>query len=208
MSGDLVWLVRHGQSTANAGEPTRDYSTIPLSSLGELQARTFVARVPRAPDRIVYSSFLRSRQTAQPLIETFPHAEVLERGVHEFSYLWFPGDRLITWQERVPLVEAYWDRLDPHHREAGRGENYGELVERVRSFLAEAARWTGFSVVFSHEQFMRGVALAVLTGGLSATPDSMRQFVTWRKGWPVPNVSCLALRKLHGQWWVAGSESG
>ncbi|MFN7804190.1 MAG: histidine phosphatase family protein [Planctomycetaceae bacterium] len=208
MTGDLIWLVRHGQSTANAGEPARDYPSIPLSHLGELQARAFVARVPRPPDRIVHSSFVRSRQTALPLLEANPQAESLERPVHEFSYLWFPGDRPITWQERVPLVDAYWDRLDPHHREAGRGETYAELVERVHGFLTEAAGWRGFSVVFSHEQFMRGVALAVLTGRLTPTADSMRQFVVWRRGWPVPNVACLALRNLHGQWWVAGSESG
>ncbi len=208
MSGDLIWLVRHGQSTANAGEPARDYPSIPLSELGELQARAFVARVPQAPDRIVYSSFVRSRQTAQPLLEAHPRVEALERPVHEFSYLWFPGDRLMTWRERVPLVDAYWARLDPHHREAGRGENYAELVERVRTFLDEAAGWRGFSVVFSHEQFMRAVALSVLTGGLAPSADSMRRFVVWRHGWPVPNVACLALRRLHGRWWVAGGETG
>jgi hypothetical protein len=34
----------------------------------------------------------------------------------------------------------------------------------------------------------------------------MQHFVVWRQSWPVPNVACLALRKLHGQWWVAGSD--
>jgi len=73
VASDVIWLVRHVQSTANAGAPAANYPAIPLSDLGWLQARSFVKRVPRAPERIVCSPFLRARQTAKPLLAQFPH---------------------------------------------------------------------------------------------------------------------------------------
>jgi broad specificity phosphatase PhoE len=150
VASDVIWLVRHAQSTANAGAPAANYPTIPLSELGWLQARSFVKRVPRAPERIVWSPFLRARQTAEPLLAQFPHVPTAELPVEEFSYLHFPGDRELTWQDRAPRVEAYWARQDPLHRDGGVGESYADLVERVRQFLHAARDWRGFQVVFSH----------------------------------------------------------
>ncbi|MFN5296754.1 MAG: histidine phosphatase family protein [Planctomycetaceae bacterium] len=207
MASDVIWLVRHAQSTANAGAPAANYPTIPLSELGWLQARSFVKRVPRAPERIVWSPFLRARQTAEPLLAQFPHVPTAELPVEEFSYLHFPGDRELTWQDRAPRVEAYWARQDPLHRDGGVGESYADLVERVRQFLHAARGWRGFQVVFSHEQFMRGVALQVLTGQLQATDKSMALFALWRHSFRIPNVAVLALRHQGDAWWLATSDA-
>ena len=207
MASDVIWLVRHAQSTANAGAPAANYPTIPLSELGWLQARSFVKRVPRAPERIVWSPFLRARQTAEPLLAQFPHVPTAEMPVEEFSYLHFPGDRELTWQDRAPRVEAYWARQDPLHRDGGVGESYADLVERVRQFLHAARDWRGFQVVFSHEQFMRGVALQVLTGQLQATDKSMALFALWRHSFRIPNVAVLALRHQGDAWWLATSDA-
>ncbi|MFM8223954.1 MAG: histidine phosphatase family protein [Planctomycetaceae bacterium] len=207
MASDVIWLVRHAQSTANAGAPAANYPAIPLSDLGWLQARSFVKRVPRAPERIVCSPFLRARQTAEPLLAQFPHVPTVEMPVEEFSYLHFPGDRALTWQDRAPRVEAYWDRQDPLHRDGGVGESYADLVERVRQFLHQAREWRGFQVVFSHEQFMRGVALQVLTGQLQATDKSMALFSLWRHSFRIPNVAVLALRHQGDTWWLATSDA-
>ena len=35
----VTWLIRHGQSTANAGLPSADYEEVPLTALGHRQAR-------------------------------------------------------------------------------------------------------------------------------------------------------------------------
>lgn len=207
MDEHVIWLVRHAESTANAGEPTRDYATIPLSPLGWLQAKSFIPRVPRRPERIVVSGYLRSQQTAAPLIAHYPEVPVEQLDVHEFSYLHFSGDRAITWQERVPLVEAYWQRLDPWHRENGAGESYAILVERVRNFLNVARTWSGLNIVFSHEHFIRAVALAVLTRSLAPTPESMKAFSLWRSGWRVPNVAIFRLAHHNDRWWIGGAET-
>jgi len=207
VASDVIWLVRHAQSTANAGAPAANYPAIPLSELGWLQARSFVKRVPRVPDRVGFSPFLRARQTAEPLLAEFPHVPTIELPIEEFSYLHFPGDRELTWRERQPRVEAYWERRDPQHRDGGVGESYAGLVERVQQFLQQARDWRGFQVVFSHEQFMRGVALQLLTGQLQPTPESMALFSLWRSSFRIPNVSVIALHHRGGTWWLSASDA-
>lgn len=207
MASDVIWLVRHAQSTANAGAPAANYPAIPLSDLGWLQARSFVKRVPQVPERIGFSAFLRARQTAEPLLDRYPHVATVTLPVEEFSYLHFPGDRELTWQERQPRVEAYWERRDPLYRDGGVGESYAALVERVRLFLEQARDWRGFQVLFSHEQFMRAVALQVLTGQLQPTDASMGLFSLWRHSFRIPNVAVLALHHRGDAWWLAASDA-
>ena len=61
-----IWLIRHGESIANAGEPTQDHAAIPLSEKGLQQAQELALAIPSAPDLIVTSPFLRAQQTAGP----------------------------------------------------------------------------------------------------------------------------------------------
>ena len=53
-----IWLIRHGESIANAGEPTQDHAAIPLSEKGLQQAQELALAIPSAPDLIVTSPFL------------------------------------------------------------------------------------------------------------------------------------------------------
>lgn len=52
-----IWLIRHGESIANAGEPTQDHAAIPLSEKGLQQAQELALAIPSAPDLIVTSPF-------------------------------------------------------------------------------------------------------------------------------------------------------
>ena len=57
-----ITFIRHGQSVANAGGLTVVHHAIPLSSLGELQARTLSALLPAKPPLILsHPSFVRSK---------------------------------------------------------------------------------------------------------------------------------------------------
>ena len=55
-----IWLIRHGESIANAGEATQDHRNIPLSELGLKQAQSLALQIPRRPDLIVTSPYLRA----------------------------------------------------------------------------------------------------------------------------------------------------
>ena len=57
----VTWLIRHGESASNAGLPTTGNGEVPLTALGQRQARDVADRVQRQPDLLVVSSFLRAR---------------------------------------------------------------------------------------------------------------------------------------------------
>lgn len=104
----LRWLVRHGESAANAGAVTTDPASIPLTEAGRGQARSTAAAIMQRPNLIVVSSYLRTRQTTAPSIERFPDVPVETWPVQEFTYL-SPGRCAgTTTAQRRPLVEAYW----------------------------------------------------------------------------------------------------
>ena len=62
-----VRLIRHGESAANAGEPTRDHASIPLTAKGLEQARAVAQSITSAPGLILASPFLRAQATALAL---------------------------------------------------------------------------------------------------------------------------------------------
>lgn len=69
-------LIRHGQSTGNAGIPCHDLALINLTELGRQQAREVAASWTERPSLIVTSPYVRARQTAEPTTERFPDVPV------------------------------------------------------------------------------------------------------------------------------------
>ena len=51
-----IWLVRHGQSAANAGLPTDYPSAIPLTDKGHVQSREFAQWLPHGAYAVWTSS--------------------------------------------------------------------------------------------------------------------------------------------------------
>lgn len=152
-----IHLVRHAESTSNAGLPTQDAASIVLSDKGRLQAEHLATQVMDAPDLIVVSPYLRTRLTAAPLCEKFPQAPVEEWPVHEFTYLAPACYAGTTEAERAAPARAYWERLDPEYRDGGLGESFASLIRRVdalhqRLLDLPAPRGT---LVFSHGLFIR-----------------------------------------------------
>lgn len=100
-----IWLIRHGESIANAGEATDDHKSIPLSELGLKQAQALALQIPKRPDLIVTSPYLRAQQTAMYTIGRFPDTAT---GIGMSSM------NLSTW--RRPLVSG-------RHRPSGGPES-------------------------------------------------------------------------------------
>src|SRR5215471_4860289 len=104
-----VFLVRHGESQANAGFATPDPVKVALTSLGEKQAKEvatfFKESKPLTLNLIVHSPFLRTKQTAQATKELFPRAVMEEWEVQEFTYLSSIHRKCSTVQDRKPLVD-------------------------------------------------------------------------------------------------------
>ncbi len=55
----MIYFVRHGQSTANAGGMTMEHADIPLSQLGRAQATLLAALLEVQPVLVLTSTYLR-----------------------------------------------------------------------------------------------------------------------------------------------------
>jgi broad specificity phosphatase PhoE len=189
-----VFLVRHGQSESNAGLPSADPASIPLTATGRRQAQQVAQAFAGVPALIVTSPYLRARQTARPLIARYPAAACRQWPVQEFTYLGDLHGRASTAREREPYTRAYWDRSDPHAAIGG-AESFAGLLGRVTDFLARLSPLeSGPVVVFTHGMFMRAVAWSVLTGITVPDQDQMRSFRRFTERFLVPNASVIELR--------------
>jgi len=187
------WLIRHGESAANAGAASDDPSDIPLTETGHHQARDFAGRLSGPPDLIVLSPFLRTRQTAEPTLTRFPASPVEIWPVQEFTYL-SPGRCVgTTAAQRRPLVEAYWARLDPAFVDGDGAESFSAMADRVRTLLQRLEKTpAGFVVVFTHGQIMQCCRL------LAAEPAQddrtlMTAFLAAEHAAPIRNGEILEL---------------
>jgi broad specificity phosphatase PhoE len=128
----VLFLVRHGQSEANARGLLCGRADPPLTEHGRAQAREIAARLPR-PDRIVSSPLARARDTAAALAADGPAVEIDPRWL-EMDYGRLDGHGASA------LDAAGWQawRDDPRHVPAG-GESLVDVGARVHPACEELA---------------------------------------------------------------------
>gem|GEM_PF-627568 len=151
-----VWLIRHGESTANAGAKTSNHKTIPLSLKGQEQAQKISLSFQESPTLIITSLFQRAQHTAEPTIRRFPSVKCEVWDVQEFTYL--APDTCIntTAAERKARVNEYWERLDPDYVDGDGAESFNTLLSRVRTVIDRLSRFKdGLVVIFTHALFMQ-----------------------------------------------------
>jgi broad specificity phosphatase PhoE len=155
----LVRLIRHGESAANAGAPTQDHASIPLTEHGVDQARQVALSFAKAPDLIVTSPFARALATAQFTASAFPSVPMETWPVQEFTYLKPARCVNTTVAQRRDWVEEYWNQANPSLVDGDGAESFIEFVSRAQAFLGRlAAHPSKDIVVFSHGQFINAVA--------------------------------------------------
>jgi len=189
-----AWLIRHGQSTSNVHQLTSDPGSPPLTDLGRVQAGLVAAAFPGPPDLVVVSPYVRTAMTAAPLLAAHPGLAREEWPVQEFTYLSPEKYRGTTLAQRRPMVAAYWERLDPDHADPGGAESFAAFVGRVRAFLDRLRARRGFTAVFTHGQFMRGVMWYALSRPAEAGVVQMAQFRGFRESFRLPNAAVVGLR--------------
>lgn len=189
-----VWLIRHGQSEANAGLRSASASDIPLTELGRQQAGAVAARFGLAPAEIAYSRYTRAAQTAEPTRSRFPGSPASIWAVHEFTYLSPERCANTTWAERVPMVGEYWNRADPDHVDGSGVESFRQFLTRVDETLERLADEAApLFAIFTHGQFMQAAMWRVGPGAGPGAPERMAEFRTFMLANPVPNAAVLEL---------------
>jgi 2,3-bisphosphoglycerate-dependent phosphoglycerate mutase len=193
-----VWMIRHGESEGNAGLPSRDPESSPLTAVGRAQADQVARGFAEAPALIVTSPYVRARQTAEPTISRFPGARLQEWPVQEFTYLGELRGQMMTASERDPYGRAFWDKADPHFVSGG-AESFAGLISRASEFLGRiSAQSSGPVAVFTHGHFMRAVTWSLLTGITSPDSGDMRSFRRFANRYLIPNGAITELRGVDG----------
>lgn len=178
-----VTLIRHGQSTGNAGIPCSDLSQIALTEFGWRQAREVAEGWTEQPCLIVTSPYLRTQQTAAPTIERFPDVPVEVWPIQEFTYLEPSRWNGTRSEERMPHIVRYWQEADTAFCDGEGAESFDSLLRRAQDALN---RLQSLSLempvyVFSHGQFIQALRSLVIDAGLTDR-EKMQKF--WRQGEP------------------------
>jgi broad specificity phosphatase PhoE len=159
----VLFLVRHGQTAANAAGLFLGRADPPLTELGQRQARAIAAALP-APSLLISSPLRRARDTAAAFGRP---VQVDERWI-EMDY----GD--VDGQPVASMTDEVWSRwrADPTFAPGG-GESVAAVGERVRSACADVveAAAQGDVVVVTHVSPIKA-AIAWALG----VPDT----VAWR----------------------------
>lgn len=165
----IAFLIRHAESTANAGQVSDSPATIPLTTQGQQQADQLAEQFEYAPHLVISSPFIRTLQTAIPTLKRFPSVAYDIWAIQEFTYLSPVACKHTTAAQRHPLVEAYWQRNDPAYVDGAGAESFNELIQRVKDFLQKLQNQYGLLYVFTHGQFMRATQLVLNHPELSTT---------------------------------------
>lgn len=189
-----LYLIRHAQSLANAGGESLPERDIPLSALGQQQARDLLCRLPENAAHVYTSEMRRTHETAAPFCEQRHIAPMILPCLNEFSYLSIDLIRGITGEERRPLGLAYWQRANIHERTGQGADTFAEFNQRVDDFLVLWHTLPDNSLLFGHGIWIAMLAWKLL-GFQVISSDEIRQFRAFQLALPMPNT---AVWKLSG----------
>ncbi|AAF10964.1 histidine phosphatase family protein [Deinococcus radiodurans] len=163
------WVVRHGESTWNAGGRYQGQTDVPLSAVGLLQAACLAERLTGQVFDAVYSSDLtRARQTAGAVAERLAGAPPVQLSpeLREIDVGELTGLVVTEIRERYPDYLAAL-QADPWTTQRPGGESMADLFGRCgEAFHAlRAAHPGGRVLVFTHGGVVR-VAVGLALGGV------------------------------------------
>lgn len=104
-----ILLIRHAESIANINHRSDCHASIELSESGKQQAQRLCEELP-AIDHIIISKYLRTYQTAEPMLQKYELEAEIDPNIHEFSYLSERKCANTNLDERKEWVRAYWKR--------------------------------------------------------------------------------------------------
>lgn len=188
-----IYLIRHAQSVGNIDGQTDSHASIELTELGHRQAEKLAQVLPQA-NKIMISPYLRTLQTAQPLLNRDGlEAEILP--IQEFSYLSDLKCKGTTLSQRKLWADAYWQGLDVDYLDAEDAETFRNFYQRVQALrhllkTIQADYQTENLMIFSHGQFLQLFKmLSEKDSALSA--DLMHEFRQNMLHQPIENTEFL-----------------
>lgn len=161
--GAELWLVRHGETEWSRERKHTSVTDLPLTEVGEQQARdvaAFLAGV--AFDRVLTSPRLRARRTAElaGFADATPDGDLVE-----WAYGDYEGRTTVDIQQDVPGWSV-WQGETPG------GETPDQIALRLDRVVAAARERGGRTLVFAHGHSLR----ALTARWLGLPPAAGRHF--------------------------------
>jgi len=214
-----LFLIRHGQSWTNAGRGNIAPQDVGLTTMGNEQARRIAAFLKdyASLTLMVTSSYLRTKQTAEPTKREFRSVPLEEWDVQEFTYLSPAYFGYSTIHDRRPLVDAYWEQKDPTYEdEDGKdSESFIQFINRVQNFIMQMNRRLNKTTlkneniaVFSHEQFINAVLWYIKYRPTTIDAQAMMGFRNYFHQNRIPNgtIEELKFRRNQDGWTLEFTE--
>jgi probable phosphoglycerate mutase len=186
-------MIRHGETAWNAEGRVQGQTDVPLSAVGEAQARAVVAALAGERFAALYASDLaRVRQTAAPAARALGLEVRLDAGLRERHYGKFETLTYAEARERHPEDFARFKAKEPDY-DFGSGESLlGFNARAIACVAGIARRHAGESVlVFTHGGVLEMVHRHARGTGLSAPRDfeipnaAINWFEIGAEGWQV-----------------------
>lgn len=174
-------LVRHGETAWNAQGRIQGMLDVPLNELGFQQARVVGDELARSIDVacIVCSDLVRTRETAQPLVDATGFAITFDARLRERHFGVLEGITYDEWRARDAEGMARYS--------AGEADYGPEGGETARAFLARCVNAITDLVMASNEKTL----ILVTHGGVVSSMYRHSQGLEFhsQRTWGVPNAS-------------------
>ena len=193
MEKTRICAIRHGETAWNAEGRVQGQTDVPLSPVGEAQARALVPALAGERFAALYASDLaRVRQTAAPAAQALGLAPRLDAALRERHYGMFETLTYAEARLRHPEDFARFKAKEPDY-DFGSGESLRRFYERSVACLgAIAGRHAGEAVlVFTHGGVLEMLRRHAQGSGLSTPRD-----------FEVPNAAINWLEAGPGGWRV------
>jgi len=210
---DII-LARHAHSEGNAGKRTSGFAEIALTEDGHRQAETLAKQVidrfgVNAIGRIITTPYVRTQQTAAPLIQRVGLEPLVMPGMREITYLQPSNADGKTFDERRELRDVFWAATKLNLDYVDEGElpldSARSFVKRIHDSLDELAviveEDPRLHVVYSHE-FPVATALNIARG--KSDDEIIATMIEHQKVVPaIDNTQAVGLTYKNGKWTLA-----
>ncbi|EHL31990.1 histidine phosphatase family protein [Legionella drancourtii] len=192
MSTLNLWLIRHGESSANAGVWNPNPASAKLTPLGREQAQKVAAKIIEQPTLIISSPLSRAHESAQYIMQDWPATATCTWPIQELIYLAPTKLQHLSLIEKKERINTYWEKSDPFYCDGEGAESFATFLQRLQQFHEQLCQQQGFVVVVGHGLFFKAYQLG-LTYGFQATSEWMHLFRQQETMHPIKNSELLKL---------------
>ena len=188
-----LFLIRHGESQSNVGQRTDDIYKVCLTDRGKHQAIDIARKIENKPDVIIFSPYVRTEQTAVPLLKKYPDVMTELWPLQEFTYLCPEKYSGTTRDERRSDKQVFWHNSVPDYVDGTGAESYFDFLDRVEQAIEKLKEYSGSVVIFTHGHVIRTIIWYVLLGRLNRDKNCLQRYSYLRKAISIPNGAIIQI---------------